>query len=414
MKIFDNFINVLKGYKKKELYTEQLKTNQINPTNDRLLVDNSWLRRKIVRTIVQDSLRNGVSFYGDQKVIDQLITKLSTLKFWSTLERSLIDARTTGGCIVLLGILDGQATDQPVKMTNTTKLTYTTMIPIEDVTIKEYSKNVSSPNYLKPEVYTIGGIDYHYTRCIRLVGDEVVKPEEYSGFGRSILRNIDEVVKTHKLTINGIEDIIIEMTFKIMKIPIFAKLMEGSNDDVTTEGTNKALKERIELLNNSLTTDGMIVIDAEESVEKIVVNASGLEPIIKVVFAEVASAADMPLTKLFGQQLGTLAGAEETTRDWYDTVKSFQTSLNDVLDNVFSLCYNDIEGSIPDDFSWEWNNLKSETINEKLDADTKHVNNVRNLFIDGLIGYEEARDSLNSENKDKRLKIDTTKKPIEA
>ena len=399
-RMYDDFINTLKTRRKSDLYEERYNATYTYDPAIRYKYETSWLRKKIIKGKVDDALSKGISFYGDKA--QYLQDRLSALGFWSSLRMACYDARLTGGAVLLLGIEDGKQTTDPVG--TVTKLSYVTFVPREDVQIIKYYDNVNAPKHRLPEMYQINSQVYHESRVVQLIGEAIYKPDLASGWGLSSLRQVDETLKSFKLTLNGVEDIITEMTFKVAKIPFFGKIM--AKGTVTSEGVTETIRERMQQINNSLTTDGMVVLDAEESLEKPVVNAQGLDPIFKFIMQVTAAAADMPVTKLFGQQLGTLAGAEETTGDWVDAVKNYQETLSDILEKVFEYILSEQGGD--KDFNWEWNAVRTEKPGEKVDRDNKFAQTVTNLYDSGLLSYEEARKSL-ADNKERSLRIDLTK-----
>ena len=396
-KVIDAMMNRLKTSRKADLYKESF--TSFNVENEKNLFKKSWIRQRIVNKVVDEGI-NGISFYTDNEIVDKINAKLESLKFYSTLRRGLKDARKLGGGVILLGITGGQDTREPVEKVKS--IDYATYIPKEFVTVEEYYEEVITPKYLMPKIYRIGDERFHDTRVIRLFGIEVDKPKDYEGFGQSVLEPVAETLKSFGLTTSGIEDIILEMTFKIFKGDIL-ELMKTDDEELS-----EILKGRMEDFNEMITTDGMAVLDNKESIEKPVLNATGIDPIIKFMMVYVSAAAEMPLTKLFGQQLGTLAGATETTKDWYDTVNAWRNQFNDELAKLINAVVIEITKGIPEGFDWKWNPLHQPTAQQQGEALGKHAEIVTKLYEYGLLTFDEARESLNPENEELRLQIDYT------
>jgi phage-related protein (TIGR01555 family) len=243
-------------------------------------------------------------------------------------------------------------------------------------------------------MYQVGEENYHHSRVMRFIGEPYYKPEQIKGFGVSIMKQVEEAVKTFGLTITGLEDIILEMTFKVLGIPMLSKVME-STDETTLSDAITVIKTRMELLNNTMTTDGLLVKDIEETFEKPVVNATGIDPLLKFVMQYVAAAANVPMTKLWGQQVGTLAGATETTGDWQDTVRNYQESLSDELEKVIEYIVASLNnGIIPEDFDWNWNPARSESNKERVEIDAKFNESLTKLYEAGLLSFDESRNAI--------------------
>ena len=73
-----------------------------------------------------------------------------------------------------------------------------------------------------------------------------------------------------------------------------------------------------------MSSDGIVLIGDEEEFDKIGTPMTGYAEMFDKFIDTVSGATGIPKTRLFGQQLGTLAGATETTRDYYDFLKSYQ------------------------------------------------------------------------------------------
>lgn len=400
LKMIDAFHNRLRTLRKTELYSER--NHAFNVETVANLYKGSWIRQRIINKIVDEGV-NGLSFYSEDKELPAKITKkLEELRFFSTLKKAMKSARLKGGAVILLGIQSGKSEIEPVE--NVKRIDYATFIPMDKVRVDQYYEDVTDAKYLQPKIYEIGGVKFHETRIIRLWGIEVDTPSDYSGFGQSVLEPVEETLKSFGLTVSGVEDIILEMTFKIFSGDII-ELMKSDDDELGT-----LFKKRMEDFNNMLTTDGMAVIDSKETITKPVINASGIDGIIKFIMTLTSAASEMPLTKLFGQQLGTLAGATETTNDWYDTVDGFRTQYDNEISKIINAVVMEVARKIPDDFDWEWNPLYTPTATEQGDALAKHSTTVKDLYDSYLLTWDEARASLNPENKQMRLSIDYANK----
>jgi hypothetical protein len=122
---------------------------------------------------------------------------------------------------------------------------------------------------------------------------------------------------------------------------------------------------------------------------------AGLPDLLKIFMQHSSAAANIPMTRLFGQQLGVLAGATETTRDWYDWIQSYQEEhckpQVEYLIKLFMLAKDGInKGKEPEEWFFEFNSPWQETDKEKADT-RKVIAETDQIYINGgVISPEEV------------------------
>jgi len=128
---------------------------------------------------------------------------------------------------------------------------------------------------------------------------------------------------------------------------------------------------------------GLTLIGNDEEFVKIQNPIRGMVEMVDKYIEVMSAATDIPRTRLFGQQLGKLAGATEMTRAYYDIVQDYQVDhVKKPTDRLLSLFLKDPtvnpSKKEPEGWSWDFNSLwqhdpKTQAETRKLQAETDQI-----------------------------------------
>jgi len=114
--------------------------------------------------------------------------------------------------------------------------------------------------------------------------------------------------------------------------------IEGIIELLGNEEGRALLEKRAGLVNNKLSVHRTLLIDSKEDLKFFTPNLSNIEKIISHAVDQLCGSINMPRQRFFTQQLGTLAGAEETTKAYYDMLydirKDVKPAIQIILDRV--------------------------------------------------------------------------------
>ncbi len=335
-----------------------------------------WLARRIVDLLPADACREGIELnIEDADLGAKLYRRMDELYVWERLEEALRMARLYGGSILLLGAVDGQDPAVPLAPERVTKLASLTVLDRWQLTIEKLFDDPLAPQFGQPELYRINPAAMntapraglvHASRVIRFDGawlpDRVRMQNQ--GWNDSVFVAINQNLKQFGISVQSAAVLFQDFITKTLKIPNLAQLIADGEEDI--------LMARIQYAVGQMSSLGVSLIGENEEFTKVQTPITGLVELLTTFMDLTAAAANLPKTRLFGQQLGTLAGAGETTRDYYDGVKAFQEKgLRAPVTRIIELLLAEQKAKQPDEWSFEFAPLWQPTDKEL--AETRKV-----------------------------------------
>lgn len=255
--------------------------------------------------------------------------------------------------------------------------------------------DVLAENYLQPEFYTLyqGSQKIHWTHFVRFIGSKLPRRQRVlmQGWGDSILRKCLQDIKDTVAAKGGI-----------------AELMESANLDVVTrEGLSEELASdqeekiiaRYQLFDQMKSIFNTALLDGDEKLDRLTLNLSGVAPILDNFMVWIAGAAEIPVTRLFGESAkGLNATGEGDLKNYYDSIRSKQhTQLGRPMAQLDAIMVRSALGTMPEDYNYDWNRLYQP--NRKEEADAKKIEAETNLlYLDaGVIGRSHVMRKIESE-----------------
>ncbi len=331
-----------------------------------------WLGRKIVNAVPEDALREWIDLKSESTdFIKKMNDALDKFKVRKKIRDCAINGRLYGGSLIVIGADDGQEDiTQPLKEDRIKSINYITVLDRHQVEIKTFFNNPLKDNFGEPEIYRLqpstshGGqgaesistedFEIHSSRVVRIDGNflpDNLKTRQ-NGWGDSVLLSVQRQLMNHGTSIQSVSVLLQDFITKVLKVENLAELLRNDNAAM--------LEQRIKFAIKNQSTLGVTLIGENESMEKIQHPVTGLKDIIDILIQVVSAASDIPRARLFGQQLGTLAGADETTKAYFDLIKGYQVDkLNDPINRILFLFSKDKSiFSKEEDYQWKFNPLR--------------------------------------------------------
>lgn len=390
--------------------TRFAKRSPITPEYDQLvaLFRQSWVAKRIVSELVKDGTRAGfrVEFADDPELGDAVLNLWAQKNLDPVLRKGFTWALVFGGAVGLL-LTDGETLDPNAQAPLAEPLDLGSVKTLQNVLIvdaryalpnlSQVTTDPKSDNFTLPETYTVtpflaGGVlpQYmvHWSRLIRFEGAEVdnLTRVENRSWGDSIFEAIFDVLRQHGTIMASVAVTASEFAQGVLKMKDLSLNM-GSDQ-------NAALVNRLIAFKAMLGTTGIAAVDAElEEYTRLGQPVTGLADLIDEYKEEICGAIGMPRSRLYGNQAGKLAGAEQDSNIWAETVHGWQqytlakpirTLVRLLLtelgkpDAPFTISFNDI--AAPD--------LDKEIARRKVQADIDHI-----YFGDNVLEPSEIRNA---------------------
>lgn len=395
----DSWINAMTGLgtlRDKLSYAQVVPGAKLGDGALETLFNEDDIARRVVSKLPREATRRGfrIVLEGDQDedaqadIARQMDERLALLDAITKLRDSWIWARLYGGGSgIFVGADDGRAPDQPLNESGIRTIAFLNVVKRPQLTIKQRYEDLSSPHFGEPEIYTAqpttgtasmpglsvrGGIDIHASRMVLFNGALTAQMTQQtpSGWDDSVLQNGYAPLQQSATAWQSVAHLMTDASQGVLKV---ANLV-----DLIASGGEAALRTRIQMMDLARSVCRAILVDAErESFERVPTSFAGLPEVMDRLMMRVASAAEMPVTLLFGRSpAGMNATGESDIRGWYDVVADAQTDvlkprLERLLRLMFAAKDSPTRGRVPDRWCIEFNPLWQPT--EKEVADTKKV-----------------------------------------
>jgi phage-related protein (TIGR01555 family) len=377
-KVLDSYINAASGFGGRYDPMTRL-VYSASPLIDRataeLLYRQDWLSRKIVETIPDDATRKWIDIHTDENIVLDLQKKMKQLNTITKFKEALINARIYGGSAIILGMTNGTKPSVPLDYNNIDDVMYLNVIDNISLNVLSYYKNPFKEKYGLPEFYRLNTRlrpekydpeDYIIHESKLLIFQGAYLPEFLrrinKGWDDSILNAINQTLKQYGTSIQSGALLFQDFISKVLKMPNLSELLQSD------EGI-QALDKRIQYAIANLSSIGIVLLGENEEFAKMQTPITGLPELMDKYIEIVSAASSIPRSRLFGQSLGTLAGATETTRAYYDYVTAWQTDhLEKPVSEFIKILLNRKnsinKGIEPEQWSFKFNSLWEATDKE--------------------------------------------------
>lgn len=250
--------------------------------------------------------------------------------------------------------------------------------------------DISDPDFGLPDAYHVrsnaieGEIKVHHSRVVRFTGRDLPLWEKQAEiyWGASEVEHVYDELKKRDNTSWNIAQLVFLANLRVLKLDGMEEIFAIGNDKMQEDMYN-TLQAQNWLMNNM----GMYIIGAKDDFDAKQYTFSGLSDVYENFMMDVAGAAEIPVTKLFGRSpAGMNSTGESDLQNYYDSIEEKQeASLRPVIDKLLPvMCVSEF-GAIPDDLDYKFNPVRRSTDTEKADLVGKRTTAVIEAFNAGLV-----------------------------
>lgn len=362
------------------------------------LYRNHWISRRIVEVPAQDMVKAWPKMTSDIEPkdvtrIDRVLRKTNTK---NNILTALTWARLFGGSGALI-VIEGQENelDQPLDLESVGIGAYKGIIPFDRWAgispIGDVCTDISRPlDFNKPEMYETrinGGDSFkvHSSRLLRFLGPTVPTPEleAQSYWGISVLEPAYESITM----LDNMGWNILSLTFRAnllgMKFPELSQLLSGLG---SSQVASQKFEQRMSAINHLMSNNSLIPLPADGSIESTQFSFGGMGEIFQLFQLNLAGAAQMPVTRLFGRTyngFGQTGDGDE--RIYEEKISTDQnTYLLPQLEKLYPVLAMSELGEVPDDLDLVCPSIR--VLDEKEKADlAKSVADTTTVYLNGGI-----------------------------
>jgi len=413
----DGFINRLAYLGEASLLSQanDFERNYISRDYETLTVAyrENWIAKRIIDTPCEDMTRSWytISSNLDQDKLDELAELESKHSVKQEITNALRWARLYGGAAAVI-VIKGQEDmlDEPLDYDDLVPGCFRGLIVVDrtsglDPSV-ELEEDMDDIEFGYPKYYTVRlnnetnqTMRIHHSRLLMFRGRMLPIMEEVSEsyWGASELEHVYEELQKRNATSANIAQLVFQANVGVLKMADFGEIM-----GMGTEKQKQAIIESIEEENRYRNSFGMMIMGSQDGYEQHPYSFSGLSEIYESFMMDMAGAAEIPATKLYGRSpQGMNATGESDMKNYYEMLAQLQErNLRPAIEKLLPVMCMSLWGKIPDGMHVVFEPLQVTTPSERANIISQVTGTVINAFSAGLISQQTALIELQKSGKD--------------
>lgn len=244
----------------------------------------------------------------------------------------------------------------------------------------------------QPDTYRIAGtsLEVHHSRMIPFQGAELPW-QQYVANGYwhdSVIQRLYDTLTRYDTVNQGTASMFFEAVVDVLKV-------DGLGDMLGTDDGTELVKKRFGLAAMMKSFNRMLLIDGNDDHSQKTNTFAGVKDVMQEFKTDIAGAADIPATRLFGKSPdGMNATGDSDTRNYYDRVNSDQEDqLRPPLELLDEILMRASIGQYPDDLEmtfnplWQMSDTEKAAL-EKTRADRDAVYLTNGVVTEGVVAAE--------------------------
>jgi len=390
----------------KSYHTQYLQETGVDRTTCDAIFRSSWLARRVVTSIADDMCRKWRTVMWDGSNDDDGIFDIQREELRVALPKrvhsALKWARHYGGAIVVMIVKGQDDLAEPLNVERVKKGDLQSLVVYDrwrlygappdkfvgnnpHLLVPYLNQQLGDPNFGLPEYYYLAdtSMRIHHTRCVRFDGEELPWTDwmRNAMWHDSVYRSLMVAIKNYDTLIAGCGHLVQEASVDILSA-------EGLTDILGDDKGQTAMAARYQLMSMMKSVHRMIVIDKDlEAYDRKPVSFGGLKDLLDRFAQDVAGAAEVPLTRLFGVSPGGLnATGEHDQQNYDDHVAAKQIEvMSPQLYQLDQVMVRSALGYMPDDYRFVWNPMRQMSEAEKADIGVKNATRDKTYLDAGVL-----------------------------
>lgn len=366
------------------------------------LYRNHWIVRKVIDSIPEDMMKNWIDIQSSlrpeqMKQLDELERKT---KIKEKIKEALKWGRLYGGAAAVM-VIQGHENilDEPLDYNTIMPGAFKGLIVCDRWMGIQPSTNiiedVSSPDFGMPLYYEWdcgnngSTVKVHHSRVLRFAGRDLpfIEKQVEMGWGESEVEVMYEELKKRDNASYNIANLLFMANLKVLKMQGMEEILSTGDADLQQD-----LYNTVEGQNRLMNSNSMMVLGKDDDFATHQYTFSGINDVYQSFMLDVAGAAEIPVTKLFGRSpAGLSATGESDLQNYYDMIGQKQVSqLQPAIDKLLPVMVMSEFAYIPNDLSYDFNPVAEQTEEELASIVDKKVNAINTVYQGGLITQKVA------------------------
>ena len=367
----------------------------------------SWLAKRIIDMPSEDMTRK---WYKLTTSLDaDVLRSLQRLEARHSVRQEITNAirwaRLYGGAIAVMVVRDyADSLAEPLVLDEIPPHSFYGLLVLDRAQgispSMELVNDLNDPDYGEPEYYEVDmeqgeqkHVRIHHSRVLKFVGRELprleMQAENY--WGASELEHIWDELQKRNATSANIAQLMFQANVTTLKMGNFGEaLMNGT--DRQKQSVLNAMQEE----NRLRTSYGLQILSADDQMDNLSYSFAGVSDVYESFMMDMAGAAEIPATKLFGRSpQGFNANGVSDLKNYAEFISGLQERmLRPALEKLLPVMATSCWGYCPDDLDIVFESIIEPTPAERADLVEKLSASVISAFQAGMISRKEAIEEL--------------------
>jgi len=363
----------------------------------------NWLAARIIDTPTEDMTR---SWYSLASEIDQQrLDELAKMEAKHSVQQEITDAirwaRLYGGAAAVM-VIQGQEDmlDQPLDYEMLQPGCFRGLIVVDKTRgifpSLELEEDMDDVEFGYPKYYDVNLdeesgeiLRVHHSRLLLFKGQRLPIDEEIAAdyWGASVLEHVYEELQKRNASSANIAQLIFQANVAALKISDYGEVL-----GMGTQQQREQVYRTIEEMNRLRTSFGLALMGTEDSYEQHPYSFAGVAEVYETFMMDMAGAAEIPATKLFGRApQGMNATGESDMKNYYEMISQLQERvLKPALEKLLPVMAMSLWGEVPEDLEIVFEPLGTTTPSERAEIMGQASSPVIQAFQAGLISQRLA------------------------
>lgn len=372
----------------------------------------NWLTKRIIDLPCEDMTR---AWYSISSEIEQdKLDEVAKLEAKHNVKQEITNmmrwARLYGGAAAVM-VIKGQEDmlDQPLDFDTLVPGCFRGLIVVDRTNglypSIELEEDMDDPEYGYPKYYnvitdTLSGetLRVHHSRLLQARGRMLPIQEEINEdyWGASEIEHIYEELQKRNATSANIAQLVFQANVSAMKIGNFGEAMATGTDQM-----KQKIMQAIFDMNRIKNSSGLLVMGADDNYEQHPYSFAGIAEVYEAFMLDMAGAAEIPATKLFGRSpQGMNATGESDMNNYYEKLAQLQENqLRPAIEKLLPVMAMSLWGEIPEDMEIVFKPLATTTPADRAEIMSKQAATVVQAFSAGIISQKMALRELQEQGK---------------
>jgi phage-related protein (TIGR01555 family) len=388
--MFDSFFNLVAqlGTQKDKRAHGQFGYREINDAELENMYEFDWLSGKVIDIPVDDATRNWRTITAPS-----IETQLETIRDaekeigvkmvfneaqkWADLYR---------GSIAVMMIKGDQDVSEPLNLEAIGVGDLEGLEVFDPTQVSPHIENMNDitlPYFRKPSHYSIDGThQIHTSRVLKFHGVKLPwKAQARRGYwGSSRLQRFYDALRNSRSVVDSIASMVFEAKLDVISVPSLYQELASPN------GMTKII-ERFRLADQVKSFNNTLLLDSKEVFQRNNTSFAGLGELMTQYMVQNSAAADIPVTRLFGQSAKGLNATGDGDRENYDNrLQSDQeVKLEPQIEQFDQVFARSVLGRMPDDWKSKWNPLHTASDEERANIEDKNSQRDERYLRNGVV-----------------------------